>query len=69
MTSHLRNCGPGTNVEGEWDKVMTALKRCHEVLHEMGAPRVATNMRLGTRTDKKQTRDDKIASVESKLDA
>ncbi len=58
----------GTNVEGEWDEVMAAVKRCHEVLHEMGAPRVATNMRLGTRTDKAQTMSDKIASVESKLD-
>ena len=58
----------GTNVEGDWDDVMAALKRCHEVLHEMGAPRVATNMRLGTRTDKAQTMSDKIASVESKLD-
>ncbi len=58
----------GTNVEGEWDEIMAALKRCHEVLHEMGAPRVATNMRLGTRNDKTQTMDDKIASVESKLD-
>jgi len=58
----------GTNVEGDWDEVMAALKRCHEVLHEMGAPRVATNMRLGTRTDKTQTMGDKIASVESKLD-
>ena len=48
---------------------MAALKRCHEVLHEMGAPRVATNIRLGTRTDKKQSRDEKIASVERKLDA
>ena len=35
----------------------------------MGAPRVATNMRLGTRTDKTQSRDDKIASVKSKLDS
>ena len=59
----------GTNVEGEWDEVLAALKRCHEVLHEMGAPRVATNMRLGTRTDKAQTMDDKIKSVEQKLDA
>ena len=58
----------GTNVEGEWDEVMAAVKRCHEVLHEMGAPRVATNMRLGTRTDKAQTMGDKIASVEQKLD-
>jgi uncharacterized protein (TIGR00106 family) len=58
----------GTNVEGEWDDVMAAVKRCHEVLHEMGAPRVATNMRLGTRTDKAQTMGEKIASVEQKLD-
>ncbi len=58
----------GTNVEGEWEEVMAAVKRCHEVLHEMGAPRVATIMRLGTRTDKAQSRDDKIASVKSKLD-
>jgi len=58
----------GTNVEGDWDEVMAAVKRCHQVLHEMGAPRVATNMRLGTRTDKAQTMDDKIASVETKLD-
>ena len=59
----------GTNVEGEWDEVMAALRRCHEVLHAMGAPRVATNMRIGTRTDKNQTMGDKIASVQSKLDS
>jgi uncharacterized protein (TIGR00106 family) len=58
----------GTNVEGQWDEVMAALKRCHEVLHEMGAPRVSTNLRIGTRTDKTQTMNDKIASVEQKLD-
>jgi len=57
----------GTNVEGEWDAVMAALRRCHEVLHEMGVPRVATNMRLGTRTDKTQTMGDKIASVKSRM--
>ena len=59
----------GTNVEGEWDEVMAALKRCHEVLHEMEAPRVATNMRLGTRTDRQQTMDDKLAAVRSKMPA
>ena len=58
----------GTNVEGDWDVVFTALKRCHEVLHEMGAPRVSTNLRCGTRTDKSQTRADKISSVQQKLD-
>ncbi|HSL19806.1 MAG TPA: MTH1187 family thiamine-binding protein [Methylomirabilota bacterium] len=59
----------GTNVEGDFDAVTAALKRCHEVLHEMGAPRVSTNLRLGTRVDKPQTADDKIRSVEEKLDA
>ena len=58
----------GTNVEGEWDTVMTALKHCHEKLHEMGAPRVATNLRLGTRTDRPQTMNDKVRSVEEKLE-
>jgi len=57
----------GTNVEGEWDDVLGALKRCHEVLHEMGAPRIATNLRLGTRTDRAQTMDDKLASVRAKI--
>jgi uncharacterized protein (TIGR00106 family) len=58
----------GTNVEGEWDDVFAALKRCHEVLHEMGAPRVSTNLRCGTRTDKSQTREDKVRSVQEKLE-
>ncbi len=57
----------GTNVEGEWEAVFAALRRCHEVLHEMGAPRVSTNLRCGTRTDRQQTIDDKIRSVEEKL--
>jgi uncharacterized protein (TIGR00106 family) len=57
----------GTNVEGDWDTVLAALKRCHEVLHEMGAPRVSSNVRLGTRTDRPQTMDDKLAAVRSKL--
>ena len=57
----------GTNVEGEWDAVMGALRRCHETLHEMGAPRVATNVRIGTRIDKEQSGDDKIRSVKAKM--
>lgn len=59
----------GTNIEGDWDAVMTAVKRCHEVMHEMGAPRVSSSMRLGTRTDREQSIQDKIQSVESKLSA
>ena len=57
----------GTNIEGEWDKVFAAVKRCHEVVHEMGAPRISTIIKLGTRTDRSQTMEDKIRSVQAKL--
>ena len=57
----------GTNVEGEWDDVFAAIKKCHETLHGMGAPRISTNMRLGTRTDREQTLEDKVKSVLEKM--
>jgi uncharacterized protein (TIGR00106 family) len=57
----------GTNIEGDWDDVFRAVKRCHEVLHEMGVPRISTNMRFGTRIDRAQTLEEKITSVETKL--
>ncbi len=57
----------GTNIEGEWDVVFAAVKRCHEVVHEMGAPRISSTLRFGTRTDRGQTMDDKVRSVEEKL--
>ncbi len=57
----------GTNIEGEWEDVFTAIKRCHERVHEMGAPRISSTLRLGTRTDRVQTMEDKIKSVQEKL--
>ena len=57
----------GTNIEGEWDEVFAAVKKCHETVHEMGAPRISTTIRLGTRTDRAQTMEEKIESVERKL--
>jgi uncharacterized protein (TIGR00106 family) len=57
----------GTNVEGEWDEVMAAVKRCHTDLHDMGAVRITSHMKVGTRNDRKQTIADKITSVEEKL--
>ncbi len=59
----------GTNIEGEWDDVFAAIRRCHEVVHEMGAPRISTTLRVGTRTDRDQSMEDKIRSVEQKLAA
>jgi uncharacterized protein (TIGR00106 family) len=57
----------GTNVEGEWDAVFAAVKRCHETIHEMGVPRVWTTIKVGTRTDRDQTMADKISSVHARL--
>lgn len=57
----------GTNIEGEWDAVFQAVKRCHEALHEMGVTRISSNMRFGTRSDRAQTIDEKVRSVERKL--
>ena len=57
----------GTNIEGEWDEVFNAIKKCHQRVHEMGAPRISSTIRLGTRTDRDQTMEDKIKSVQLKL--
>ena len=57
----------GTNIEGEWDDVFSAVKKCHERVHEMGAPRISTTLRVGTRTDREQTMEDKIKSVQLKI--
>jgi uncharacterized protein (TIGR00106 family) len=57
----------GTNIEGEWDAVFNALRRCHEVLHGMGVARISSSLRFGTRTDRDQSGQDKIRSVEDKL--
>ncbi len=57
----------GTNIEGEWDVVFAAVKRCHEAVHSMGAPRITCSMRFGTRTDRQDSMEDKVRSVEEKL--
>lgn len=57
----------GTNIEGEWDEVMNAIKACHEKVHADGAPRITTTIKLGTRIDKEQSMQDKVESVKRKL--
>jgi uncharacterized protein (TIGR00106 family) len=59
--------GYGTNVQGEWDEVFAAIKKCHDVVHDMGAPRIITTIRCGTRVDRDESFQDKIRSVEEKL--
>jgi len=44
--------GFGTNIEGPWAKVSQAIYDCHAAVHKMGVPRITTDIRIGTRTDR-----------------
>ena len=57
----------GTNLEGEWDEVFAAIKECHETLHAQGTLRISSTLKVGTRTDREQSMQDKIDSVQNKL--
>ena len=57
----------GTNIEGSWDDVFAAVKRCHKVVHEMGAPRITTTLKFGTRTDRNQTMAEKVTSAQKQI--
>lgn len=57
----------GTEIEGEWDTVMATVRRCHDVVHEMGAPRISTTVKLSTRSDRDQSLADKVTSVHRQL--
>ncbi len=56
----------GTNIEGEYDAVFAAIRRCHERIHAEGAPRITTTIKLGSRTDRRQSMEDKLRSVAEK---
>ncbi len=46
---------------------LAALKQCHQTVHEMGAPRISTPIRLCTRTDRLESIAGKVRSVEDRL--
>ncbi|KAI0866768.1 YkoF-like protein [Xylaria cubensis] len=54
-------------IEGSWDEVMKVIGQAHSVVHARGVVRVQSSMRVGTRTDKKQTAQDKVKRVEDIL--
>lgn len=58
----------GTNVEGDWDHVMAAIRECHRRVHAMGRARISSTLRIGTRTDRQQSLADKVDRVEQLLD-
>jgi len=42
----------GTNVEGDIREIFEAIAKIHETLHAEGTVRIATAIKVGTRTDK-----------------
>jgi uncharacterized protein (TIGR00106 family) len=57
----------GTAIEGEWEPVFQAIEACHLAVHAMGCPRIYTTVKVNTRTDRDQTLEEKVASVEALL--
>ncbi|KAH9825502.1 UPF0045 protein ECM15 [Teratosphaeria destructans] len=57
----------GTTIEGSWQQCMTLIGQCHSLLHARGVVRIQTDVRVGTRTDKAQGFEDKVAAVERLL--
>jgi uncharacterized protein (TIGR00106 family) len=58
----------GTSLEGPTDEILHLVGELHATPFEQGIPRVYTVLKLDERRDKPdQTLDDKVASVESRL--
>ena len=57
----------GTAIAGEWGPVFAAIEACHEVVHAMGCGRIHTVVKINSRTDRDQTLQEKVASVEALL--
>lgn len=46
---------------------MRVIGQAHTMLHERGVVRIQSDIRVGSRTDKKQSHNDKVAAVEALL--
>ncbi|RDA92947.1 hypothetical protein CP533_5551 [Ophiocordyceps camponoti-saundersi (nom. inval.)] len=53
--------------EGSWEQVMAVIGKAHTIVHQRGVVRVQSSMRVGTRTDKSQTTEEKVQRVERLL--
>ncbi|KAJ6128442.1 Cell wall biogenesis protein Ecm15 [Penicillium samsonianum] len=57
----------GTTLEGSWDRVHQVIGQAHTLLHQKGIVRIHTDIRVGSRTDKMQSFEDKVAKVQQLL--
>jgi uncharacterized protein (TIGR00106 family) len=57
----------GTSLEGTTADILAVVGELHAVPFELGIPRVYTVLKLDERRDREQTLEDKVASVERRL--
>ena len=57
----------GTNIEGDYDVIVQAIKEIHQTLHDHGIARIHTSIKFGSRTDKEQSLNGKIEAVKDEL--
>ena len=57
----------GTNIEGDWEKVSEAIGACHKRLHEIGASRLLSSLKIASRIDRDQSIEEKIRAVTEKI--
>ncbi|KAH8704176.1 putative cell wall biogenesis protein Ecm15 [Talaromyces proteolyticus] len=57
----------GTTLEGPWEKVHKVIGQAHTILHQQGVVRIQSDIRSGSRTDKIQSFEDKVAAVNKLL--
>jgi uncharacterized protein YqgV (UPF0045/DUF77 family) len=70
LTLHVSTISPfnaNFPTEGSWDEVMRVIGQAHCLLHANGVVRIQSDIRVGSRTDKKQKAADKVAKVEQLL--
>jgi uncharacterized protein (TIGR00106 family) len=58
----------GTELEGSTEDILAVVAELHRLPFELGLPRVYTVLKLDERRDKEQTLDDKVRSVEERLE-
>lgn len=58
----------GTIFEGELDVILEVVRQMHEIPFEQGAMRVSTSIKIDDRRDKKGTMEQKLHSVQEKLE-
>ncbi|RKD34273.1 MTH1187 family thiamine-binding protein [Thermohalobacter berrensis] len=57
----------GTIIEGDLDKILSTIRKMHEVPFGEGAKRVSTQIKIDDRRDKETSMERKVKAVESKL--